>query len=231
MLNHQKLNKSIWILLAVLSVGLSTSVFAASPRPNMIGEVRGNVRILPKGAKPRRGFLGDIIDVFELMMVGKGASGTLVCSNGLTRSLSAGTFDIDKICGKQKTSTTHDPRGYNDLSYPENEELQEELKILSEQPLNNEAKSIATAHLYRSKGLNMEAIEVLEKLVAGGSKTTAVYQLLGDIYYDVRIKDMAKNRYETGLKLAQKEGNLVAVKMIQAGLLKIDTSAKIDPSN
>jgi hypothetical protein len=53
----------------------------------------------------------------------------------------------------------------------------------------------------------------------GGSNTTAVYQLLGDIYHDRKISDeLAIDRYQTGLKLAKKEGNVRAQKYIQAQL-------------
>jgi tetratricopeptide (TPR) repeat protein len=222
MLNQQKLNKSIWILLALSSFGLSTSALAAPQSRILLLEVKGTVeKSQSKAKKPQRVFEGYVLDVLDWLNPIKGASAKIYCSNGSTHKIRSGQkINVGKVCGIliRPDDNAAPPRGSDDLSDAEKKELQEELKILSEQPLNNEAKSIGKAHLYLSKGLSKEAIDELKKLVDAGSKTTAVYQLLGDIYRSRGLYKEAKTTYETGLKLAQKEGNDAAVEMIQSAL-------------
>jgi predicted negative regulator of RcsB-dependent stress response len=108
------------------------------------------------------------------------------------------------------------------LSDSDIRQVKTDITQLQQQPLSNESKNLALAHLYRSRDLNADAIDVLEKLVKGGSKTTAVYQLLGDIYQHISLNLLAKERYLEGLKLAQAEKNLEAQAIIQTSLGEID---------
>jgi tetratricopeptide (TPR) repeat protein len=223
MQNYQKLNRSIAILLVILSLGCSKSVFAEQPQQlHLLGEVKGNVKI-QKGGKPSKGFIGDTIDFLTTFIFGKGASAKVICHDGSTRTVSSGTSKLDRICKnttrtiltKEKTSYT---RGEKTLTDADRLEIDADVKNLQQQPIDNNAKGIAVAYLYQSKGLYNEGIEELEKLVAGGSKTTSVYQLLGSIYQQRGIDKLAKARYQTGLKLAKKEGNVKAQKYIQEQL-------------
>ncbi|MCC5631976.1 hypothetical protein LC613_30280 [Nostoc sphaeroides CHAB 2801] len=108
------------------------------------------------------------------------------------------------------------------LSDSDIQQVKTDIAQLQQQPLSNESKTIALAHLYRSKDLNADAIDVLDKLVKGGSKTTAVYQLLGNIYQHIGLNLLARERYLTGLKLAQAEKNLEALAIIQTSLGEVD---------
>lgn len=108
------------------------------------------------------------------------------------------------------------------LSSSDIQQVKTNIAQLQQQPLNNESKTLALAHLYRSKDLNADAIDVLEKLVKDRSKTTAVYQLLGSIYQHIGLNLLAKERYLTGLKFAQAEKNLEAQAIIQTSLGEVD---------
>ncbi|MEH1868987.1 MAG: hypothetical protein V7K69_28890 [Nostoc sp.] len=108
------------------------------------------------------------------------------------------------------------------LSDSDIRQVKTDIAQLQKQPLNNESKNLALAHLYRSRDLNADAIDVLEKLVKGGSKTTAVYQLLGSIYQHIGLNLLGKERYLTALKFAQTEKNLEAQSTIQASLEEIN---------
>jgi hypothetical protein len=101
-------------------------------------------------------------------------------------------------------------------------QIKADLKNIQSQSFNPDAKSLALAHLYRSNDLNGMAIDELERLVKDGSKITAVYQLLGDIYRQIGLNSLAKVRYETGLTLARKEGNLEAQESIQIGSIEVN---------
>jgi tetratricopeptide (TPR) repeat protein len=72
--------------------------------------------------------------------------------------------------------------------------------------------------LYRSNKLNADAIDLLEGVVKKGSRSSAVYQLLGAIYQQVELNLLAQERYLTALKLAQTEKNLEAQAIIQSSL-------------
>lgn len=106
------------------------------------------------------------------------------------------------------------------------QQVKTDIAQLQQQPLNTESKTLALAHLYRSKDLNADAIDVLDKLVKGGSKTTAVYQVLGSIYQHIGLNLLARERYLTGLKLAQVEKNLEAQASIQVSLGEVDEVLK-----
>jgi hypothetical protein len=100
--------------------------------------------------------------------------------------------------------------------------IKADIKNIQNQSLNTEAKSLALAHLYRSNDLNDMATDELERLVKNGSKITAVYQLLGDIYQQIGLNSLAKARYEIGLTLARKEGNSGAQESIQVGIAEVN---------
>jgi hypothetical protein len=209
----------------MLSIGCSTSVLAEQSKQfSLLGNVKGNVQIMPKGGKPSKGFIGDTVDYFSTLIFGENASVTCICPDGSTRSVRGRRLTIENICKDIKrkifdNETTGPTRGEETLSDTERLEIEADVKNLQQQPLDNDAKAIAIAYLYQSKGLDAKAIEELERLVDGGSKTTAVYQLLGDIYHDRKISDeLAIDRYQTGLKLAKKEGNVRAQKYIQTQL-------------
>jgi hypothetical protein len=225
MKKYQKLNRSIAILLVLLSLGCSTSVLAEQPQKlHLLGEVKGNVKIVSaKGGKPSKGFIGDAIDFFSTLILGENASAKVVCHDGSIRSLPRGRSNIDRIC-KDTTrtvltkETTSYTRGEQTLTDADRLEIDADVKNLQQQPIDNDAKGIAIAHLYRSKGLYKDAIDVLIKLITNGSQTTAVYQLLGSIYEERVMSDSAKSIYQTGFKLAKKEGNVEAQKYIQSRL-------------
>jgi hypothetical protein len=101
------------------------------------------------------------------------------------------------------------------------DQIRADVENLQRQAFNNQAKSLALAHLYRSNDLNEMAIDELERAIKNGSKITAIYQLLGEIYQQIDLNSLAKTKYETGLILAQKEGNLEAQESIQVGLAEV----------
>jgi hypothetical protein len=212
----------------MLSLGCSTSALAEQPKQfSLLANVKGNVQIVPKGGKPSKGFIGDTVDYFSTLIFGENASVTCVCPDGSTRSVRGRRLTIENICKDTKRkffdeTRTAPTRGEDTLTEAERLEIETDVKFLQQQPIDNDTKAIAIAYLYQSKGLDKNAIEELERLVAEGSKTTAVYQLLGDIYHDRKIsEELAIDRYQTGLKLANKEGNVRAQKHIQAQLKEL----------
>jgi tetratricopeptide (TPR) repeat protein len=120
------------------------------------------------------------------------------------------------------SKNNQDNPGFQVLSGAEIRRVKTEIAQLQRQTLNNESKTLALAHIYISNDLQTEAIDVLESSVKTGSSNTAVYQLLGNTYYQIGLVNLAKQRYLTAVKLAQAENNLEAQAIIQATLGEID---------
>lgn len=75
-------------------------------------------------------------------------------------------------------------------------------KRIARQNLDEEAKTLATAELYIGQGLIAEAIELLEVPAAQGSKTAAVYYILGELYVQVQLFRPAAASYLKAVDLA-----------------------------
>lgn len=96
-----------------------------------------------------------------------------------------------------------------------------EVEELQQQQLNEEAKSLALAHFYLTEDLKADAIELLEKSIVEDNQLVATYQLLGDIYKQIGLNKLAKERYLKGLELAQIESDLNSQAAIQKNLVTI----------
>ena len=102
------------------------------------------------------------------------------------------------------------------------ESVRTEVAQLKQQQLTQEAEELALAYLYQSYDLKAEAIELLEGLVKRGSQTTAVYQLLGDLYLQVGLSQQAKSRYLQALELAKRTEDVEGQAEAQVGLGQVE---------
>lgn len=80
--------------------------------------------------------------------------------------------------------------------------VQAAAKQIARQNLDEEAKTLATAELYIGQGLIAEAIELLEAPASKGSKTAAVYYILGELYVQVQLFRPAAASYLKAVDLA-----------------------------
>lgn len=115
-------------------------------------------------------------------------------------------------------------RGFSVLSDTDNQKVNAAIARLKQQPLDDDARMFALAHLYRSNKLNADAIDVLEGLVKKGSQNGSVFHLLGNIYQDVGLNQLARERYLMGVKLATTQNNLELQAMTQASLGEVDVA-------
>ncbi|NES99566.1 MAG: tetratricopeptide repeat protein [Sphaerospermopsis sp. SIO1G1] len=115
-----------------------------------------------------------------------------------------------------------DNSGFTILSDVDTQRVKNQIAQLQQQPLTNQSKTLALAHLYRNNNLNADAIVLLTNLVQQETKTTAVYQLLGNIYQEVGLTELAKKHYLTALLLAKVENNLPAQAIMQANLGEVN---------
>jgi hypothetical protein len=133
-----------------------------------------------------------------------------------TPILKSDVFYQVTITARGGSSKSMDESTFLVLDNSEFIQVSTDIKNLRQQPISIESRDIAVAHIYHSKRLYMSAIDILENLVASGSKTTTVYQMLGNIYQQIGLNSLAKQRYAIGLKLAQAEGNLETEAIIKA---------------
>ena len=74
---------------------------------------------------------------------------------------------------------------------------------IARQNLADDAKTLALADLYIGQELIAEAMDLLEASVAKGSKTAAVYYILGDLYAQVELLSQAEGNYLKAFQLAR----------------------------
>lgn len=120
------------------------------------------------------------------------------------------------------SSATEGTNGFRLLDELEAQPILTQAEKIKQQGSHQEAEILALAYLYQSHNLNAEAIGLLEELVAAETQKTIVYSLLGDMYRRTGISLLAKERYESGLALAEAEGNLPEKAAIQAGLAETE---------
>jgi hypothetical protein len=97
-----------------------------------------------------------------------------------------------------------------------------DIKELQQQDLSEEAQVLAVAHLERSNGLYAGAIERLERWLNQGNKSAAGYQLLGNLYWQVGLPELARARYVAALPLMKQVNNLTGETEILSNLGQVD---------
>lgn len=100
------------------------------------------------------------------------------------------------------------------------EQVRRDEITLNQEGLPQEGKVLALAHLYRSYGLMAKAIETLEMFVKQGEATSAIYQLLGDCYRQVRLNLKAKDAYVKAVELINEE-DIESKAQIQVALAQV----------
>ncbi|MEL7035316.1 MAG: tetratricopeptide repeat protein [Cyanobacteria bacterium J06592_8] len=71
------------------------------------------------------------------------------------------------------------------------------------QQLGGEAQVLTLAGFYQRKGLNTEAIAILESFIEKGYHTAAVYQMLGTLYQQIQLPVFAQEYYLKSLGLIE----------------------------
>jgi tetratricopeptide (TPR) repeat protein len=112
--------------------------------------------------------------------------------------------------------------GFNVSDEQTKKTVLEAVEKIQKQPLSSTERELVLAYLYRSYELYGDAINVLEDLVNQGNKEIIVYQLLGDIYLEVGLPQLAKNTYQKGLELAIKTQNIPAQTTIKKVLKQVN---------
>ncbi|MDE5084413.1 MAG: hypothetical protein O4859_25700, partial [Trichodesmium sp. St18_bin1] len=108
--------------------------------------------------------------------------------------------------------------GFTILSEKEVKEILGEVEEIKQKQLSREAQALAIARLYQSNELYNEAIKLLETAIQDGIKSTAIYQLLGEIHQKIGLNRLAREHYLKALKLTKPKADLEGLANIQGGL-------------
>jgi len=101
-----------------------------------------------------------------------------------------------------RSRETHIPGGFEFelLAGDAAETVRQKQSEIESQPFDDMAKAIAISQLYSDYGLNAEAIDLLESLP---EKTSAVYQQLGNLYWEnLRLVRQSSQTYLKAIELA-----------------------------
>ncbi|MDJ0553779.1 MAG: tetratricopeptide repeat protein [Microcoleaceae cyanobacterium MO_207.B10] len=97
---------------------------------------------------------------------------------------------------------------------------QQEILVKNEQltqKLDGEAQVLSIAEFYQQQGLNAEAIAILESFINSGNYTSAVYRILGEIYQQIQLPELAKDYFFKSAKLTEVD-DVVGSAKIEAAL-------------
>ncbi|MDY7021902.1 MAG: hypothetical protein SWJ54_11170 [Cyanobacteriota bacterium] len=102
----------------------------------------------------------------------------------------ASSLDIESPFSKQDILGV----GFAFVSETQQQQILATVEQLTQQ-LNGEAQVLTLAEFYQQKGLNSEAIAILESFIEKGYHTATVYQMLGTLYQQIQLPIFAKEYY------------------------------------
>lgn len=127
-------------------------------------------------------------------------------------------YRVTIVADNGKSSQSDAVVGFTVLDESTQQIVLEAKETISQQSLSPEEEGLILGKLYRGYKLYADGIEILEELVKQDSQSFAIYQLLGDIYLDTGLPQLAKKPYEKALELTTGTNNLSAQADIQTGL-------------
>jgi len=93
--------------------------------------------------------------------------------------------------------------GFSLLEATQAQLIESQAAAIAQEPWTEEAKTLALANLYLNYGLTIEAVEILEDLVNRGVETAAIYNKIGELYWNfLALVPQAKNYYVKAVELA-----------------------------
>ncbi|MGV0025731.1 hypothetical protein [Phormidesmis priestleyi] len=156
-----------------------------------------------------------------------GVKGTQVTYGGEPLKAKANYSVVVKAegCTSSKCSSEDDDSqagtGFTLVTEAEAQQIRSNAQQLAKQDLSDEAKALTLADFYAEQELMNNAIQTLETLAKQGSKTVAVYQMLGEFYERVELSLLAKNHYGKALELAKAERDVAAQAAAKVGLARV----------
>ena len=109
---------------------------------------------------------------------------------------------------------------------PESEAIQVQRAQSQLEALNfsDEAFSFALSQLYIGHDLYTEAIEILEALVETGTQSAVVFRMLGDLYLQIALPQLAEGYHLEAERLAGSAGDVEGQVLAQTGLVMVYTA-------
>ncbi len=111
------------------------------------------------------------------------------------------------------------------LSQLETQRVQAEAQAISTNTeLTADEKALKIAELYQKNDLLTEAIESLKSAVKNQSSSVPIYQMLGDLYWQVGLPTLAESPYQQALNLATTLNDTNAQAEAQVGLGRVNVA-------
>lgn len=124
-------------------------------------------------------------------------------------------YRVTVVAGNGVRTAEDDPVRFSFLSNEQVRQIQEDVRRVRQLHLLPEAEVLALGVLYQSYGLRAEAIDLLTK----AQESTATLLLLGEVYLQSGLLELARARFSGALKLAKGQGSLEgqAVSLVRLG--------------
>ncbi|MGF1603667.1 MAG: hypothetical protein ACFCU8_16920 [Thermosynechococcaceae cyanobacterium] len=92
--------------------------------------------------------------------------------------------------------------------------------------LSDDDRALETEVLYRDRRLQEASISLLETRVTAGSQNPNIYKVLGDLYRQEGLIDLAGDRYTTAADIAAKQNDEELLSEVQKELLELESRAE-----
>lgn len=102
-------------------------------------------------------------------------------------------------------SSAKDPVGFSVLLSEETAEIEAEAAQIKQLPVDEHLIALRLAYLYRDHNLQNEAIQVLQEQIDQEAENAVIYQLQADLYQEIGLLRLARERYEQALEQSQQE--------------------------
>ncbi|NER97873.1 MAG: tetratricopeptide repeat protein [Symploca sp. SIO1B1] len=101
------------------------------------------------------------------------------------------------------------------LTNQQSAQLEEDLVAL---PLFERSNPLKMASIYQKYELYADAIDALEKAISAGSNSREYNQFLGELYKQVGLYDLALDKYQEALRLAEEEKDVLVQAKLSAAM-------------
>lgn len=102
------------------------------------------------------------------------------------------------------------------------QQVNSQIAQLEQQELSQESLTLAIAFLYLEYDLQAEAVEVLTGAIARGIESVSIDRLLGEVYYQSGLAELARSSFEKALMLARSLSDLEAQALTLSSLGKVE---------
>lgn len=113
----------------------------------------------------------------------------------------------------------------------EAEKVQAEAQSIRNLQLNPDETVLKIAEIYQKNKLFTEAIEILKQAIENGSQSVKIYQMIGDLYQEAKLPNLAAPPYQKALNLATTLNDINAQAEARIGLARVNIALNNFPTS